>query len=221
MSLTGDPDVVIIGLGGLGELAATAASLAGLRVMILERRSRDELGERGLDRLERVAPLVSGVRLGTTVHELVVEDGRIVGAGYADRSGDVVGRLSAPSVVLALGRSHWEFVGSAAWCIERGRPRPEEDAEADAAVDDPELRVRRWCATHDATYGPASTGCLVADTMSGVIKDAAGRPVPGLYTVADRADLVDFTRSLVASDGAAGGGRRALGAPEETLSLVV
>jgi hypothetical protein len=112
MPLGGEVDVVVVGFGVSGAKAAAAAAAAGARVVVLDRRGVIASGRRpgsastggaSLAQLvrrrlwsvvrqafsprlaARTAALAAGVevRMQTVVHELLVEDGRVLGVGYA------------------------------------------------------------------------------------------------------------------------------------------
>jgi hypothetical protein len=112
MPLGGDVDVVVVGFGVSGAKAAAAAATAGARVVVLDRRGvivclrRPVRASAGGDtfllmvgrrlrsavrpafsprRAARTAALAAGVevRMQTVVHELLVEDGRVLGVGCA------------------------------------------------------------------------------------------------------------------------------------------
>jgi hypothetical protein len=176
MSLHHEMDVVVVGFGLPGAVAAIEAATAGARVRALAgRRVHPDL---------RTAAEAVGVEVltGAVAHELAADGGQVTGVGYAlpRRVADV----TCSSVVLAVDARHWEFVGTAVWSITRARQcsaRPRRRSHLHL-VEEPELAVRRWCAEHAA--GPsaaAGQSALYVDESDGAVLTGDGQPVPGLF----------------------------------------
>jgi hypothetical protein len=105
MSVERDVDVVVIGLGPAGATAATAAADAGARVLVLDR------GEPAVELQAAVRAAGIAVRPLVTVHELLVEAGRVTGVGYATPLGAGARWLERAAAVAT--RDEWSEPGAA------------------------------------------------------------------------------------------------------------
>jgi hypothetical protein len=206
------PDVVVIGFGLAGAVAAREAAGAGARVVALSRRhaedrAQDEARAAGVE-----------VRAAAVAHELLVEDGRVVGVGYGvpappEVAGcpfcDCAGLPGAldpdcaatpafvgcSAVVLALDAGHWDFVGPAVWSAVRGRwagrapvaagPGRLTVLRAEDCLPEPaapELITRRWCAERDAGPVVAARQAPLHVDDTGAVTVGHDRPVAGLFS---------------------------------------
>lgn len=171
----GDVDVVVVGFGLPGAVAAIEAATAGARVRAL--------AAHRVDRDLHAAAHAVGVEVltGAVAHELAAVGGEVTGVGYA--LPDEVADVSCSSVVLAVDARHWEFVGTAVWSITRAgqrvsRPRRRSHLHL---VEEPELTVRRWCAEHMGGPDAADGQTALHVDPAGAVVTGDGQPVPGLF----------------------------------------